>query len=365
MERSGMMIFEPDGFESEEMEGWEAAHFIPTKRAEERKGPFSSEELDESIAISYLPTLDELCKEEHIAPEELSGVIGRKMQEVLRKLKKMSQSNYLSPELLFIGQCYRALEKTGPADSGTLIGLRRSLSDFESVRSGYFGGVTPDSRELSLFRSWVTEVCHEIFPREALRFKKEECWKPKKWTRRLTYADREEADSMRWVKYGEDRNDIVYHTERVAADIAGIDRRELKGYYHSTASSVFEGLIKHKALLSRDRLRERGQEVTSGEGHGTELHIYADTGFNCGYQYSHVAWFNEFPVTFLIDENQPESSAPDRGIGLGKEVPFENIKMMFVPCRNLEETRTWARNNMPWTAVHAIESANLMIDYHY
>lgn len=355
----------PDGFEIDDMEGWKAARFVSRKRAKAKKGPFSLKELDEPIEISYLPTIEQLCAREHIAPHELAGVIGRKMREVLRKVKKISQSNYLCPELLFVGQCYRALEKVDPTGSDTLAPLRLSLSDYESMKNGYFGTTVLDSHELSLFRSWVTEVYYRIYPREALSFKKKELWSSKKRTRHLSYVDREEADCMRWMIYKEDRNNFVCATERVAADIAGIDREEFRGYFHSTASSVFEGLSKHKALLSRDRLRERGQEVLTGEGHGTELCIFADVVFNFGYQYSHVSWFDEYPVTFLIDKKQPESFALDQGIGLGKEVPIERIKMMFVPCRNMEEAKAWAKENMPWTAVHAIESANLLARYRY
>lgn len=320
---------------------------------------------EDLIKISYLPTIEQLCEQEDITQEELPRVIGQKIENVLGEMQRTSQSDYLSPDLLFVGQCFRALEKVEVTDSDTLIELKNSLASFESFRESYLDDTSLDPPKLAKFRFWVTEVCRKIYPSEVLRFKKGEWGLPKSRNRQLSCADREEADRMSWMKYKDTKASTIYVTERVLKDAASINKEEVKGYFHSTSSSVFKGLIQHKALLSRDRLKEREQEVLTSEGHDYERCIYVDNGFNHGYQYSKVVWFNEYSVTFLIDpKKQQGSPAIDWGISLGKEVPIEHIKMMFVPSRNMDEAKKWAEENMPWSTVHAIESEYLLENYY-
>lgn len=343
----------------------EPVYFNSQERSGEDEGPFSLEDLEGLVEVSYLPTIEQLCEREHITQDELPRVIGQKIQCVLIELQKDSQSNSLSQDLLFVGECFRALEKVDEAGSDTLIALKNSLADYESVKENYFNGVSLDPSDLKKFRRCVTKIYREIYPEEMLRIPKKRLGISKRRNYQLLCADQEEAESMSWIKHKDKEDNTVYVTERVLADLASMKQENTRGYFHSTSSSVFKGLIQHKALLSRDKLKEREQEVLTSEGDDSEKCIYADRYFNHGYHYSDVIWFNEYSVTFLIDsKKQQESFAPDRGIGLGKEVPIEHIKMMFVPRRSMDKAKEWAKENIPWITVHAVESGHLLGDFY-
>lgn len=345
----------------------EDQEFLDKKENAPEREKIAIENVKDKIDIIILPTLQELCEQEHTEPEKLHVIVQEKIQNVLEKVSKTSCSNELSEDLLFVYKCANALEQMQLTDDDDgLKKLKDSLSSFAEVRKNYFGDFKLDSYQMAIWKGWVTRAMSEINTSERLKITKKQEGR-RKYRQRI-YLNPADVNRPAWIKYADTDHSTTFITERVMQDIEGLKKEGLDlhmpGYFHATSSSMLEGLKNQQALLSRHKLKERGQVTHSGEGADFDPRVYVYGSFHNGAQYSDIAWFDEYPITFLINRKKADTmktktgdrNAPDHGISLGHEVPIQYIEKMFVPGKNFDEANEWSRKHAPWIAVHTIEA---------
>jgi len=170
-----------------------------------------------------------------------------------------------------------------------------------------------------------------------------------------------------------------------AAELEDTLTRPEADLFHPTSSAALDGIGRHRALLSAQRLHDIGEVIVSGE----ELKDQYDpleeptqavmmTNLFSG-MWATKQWFDEFPVIFGFQSSQMENYAaafrrsgsphPDfhgynaNGHHVGPTVPLEPVTVAYTPARHLPELRAWADTHSPHTATISLEAGRIMRNF--
>ena len=312
----------------------------------------SLEELSDYIELEYWQTLEEICAQEAIQPSELPELVKGYVKNIFDKLGTINDTK---KEFLLIFKLYHALQEYNGNDDN-IKEIKEIFSSYENFKSkfqSYFDGFGNANE----FHSKLNSFYSSVEPRGMIMIEnyyypnKDNIYKPK------MIIDKDEGKEQ-WIKEKEIKDQgSFYISKNVSDELNDISQNN---FHHSTNSAALEGIANQKGLLSRSLLREKEENVVSGEACDMSPRVYVSESINYGKQYSFVSWFNEFSVDIEISREKAkefqEDYTPDHGISLGHEVPIECFSRIFVSSKNIEKVKKWSEINCPWVEVYSREA---------
>ena len=332
-------------------------------RHEEKRKRVTLKDLAPQISLRDWPSIEELCREASITPAELTESVARRSDIIFSNIEDYDT---ISPHLDFIFRLYHALNKNENLPEELQL-LSQKMSSYEAFMEAFHGLGKLDHNSYDDWRSAVTRVYKEAHPENVLRVQEKASGKSgisAKVIKTPIIREKEQIEQEEWELVTTLRDVAKFYATQAVLDsynTAKLNGEQFTlGFNHATTSASLEGIAKQQALVSRSTLEDLGEPVVSGEARDYSPRIYAVGGYLAGGHYSHLRWFNEFPITIeFSSDTKREEHAPDHGISLGHRVPLSNIKRIFCPFENRLAVQTWVRANAPHVDVQFIEVYNL------